>query len=475
MGKIINSSICIGLAVTFFLNQKSFSSAARPFSPSLTASAKNSQNLYNLLSKNKWILDFKQSSLYYGLLYDLYPTLFSLPDEFGNNKDTSWSGRLVDYFYESVLKNRPVQAFYFQQKGLVSPWGFSVSGLSSAESKVVDQLLKLFRVGEDRDVSISQTVSGKVALIEIKSQKWAVKRDGSCLTIARDPRVTLAAGTGCKPPKLSSDLEVDVNLSMAFPSLMVVREKVVGIGESFKIPFQWNAQENRFDIASIAVGLSKENILVSKKIANELLKVIPSDSHFFAIGNIKIWNGNMTVENVKNFLSSKNRGKNFQKQAAAILIQMPVKSEDKITSENALVLETSGINQAQLDEVSHVFESKFGEVFIRPVCTKTLVISRSKELLQKVQNVCDRKIPSILDRTELNALSLTSQENSMSFFADIGKWMSSKIESGYLSKAKKNKLSTVMPEELLKSQKLLEQLPKYLVKGSAKDQNLVLK
>ncbi len=461
--------------MTLFLVQKGHGAKEYPFNPSLVASVKNSQNLYSVVSKNKWFLDFRQSPLYYGMLYDLYPALFSVPDEFTLGKDSTWTGRLIDYFYDSVLKNRPMQIFYYQQGHLLSPWGFSISGLSSAESKVIDQLVKLFRIGDDKDVTLYEGATGKVSMIEIKAQKWAIKREGSCLTLSRDPKVAFAAGRTCKAPKFTSDLDLDVNLSLMLPSLMMIREKVIGISDSLKIPFQWNTHDNRFDMAPITVGLSKDNILVSKKVASEMLKIVPADSHFFVVGNIKIWNGSMSVDSVKNFLASKNRGKNFQKQAAAVLIQIPVKTEDKITTENALILETTSVNQAQLDTIGQVFESKFGEVFIRPVCAKTLVISRSKELLQKVQNVCDRKSPSILDRTELNAGTLSSQDNSISFFADIGQWMSSKIEAGYLSKAKKNKMPLAIPPELVKSQKLLEQLPKYLVKGAAKDQNLVLK
>ncbi len=183
----------------------------------------------------------------------------------------------------------------------------------------------------------------------------------------------------------------------------------------------------------------------------------------------------MTVDNVKKFLASTKRTKDFQRQAAAVLIQVQTKYDDRLWSENALILETGAINQAQLDSIGKVFESKFGEVFIRPVCGKSLVVSRSKEVLQKIQNVCDRKAPSILDRSELKAAELASQDNSMSFFADVGRWMSAKIEQGYLAKAKQSKLPPVMPPELTKSQKLLEQLPKYLVKGTAKDQNLILR
>lgn len=454
--------------------------APRPFAPSMVASVKNSQQVYSLVTKNKWFLDFKQSPLYYGVLYDVYPTLFSLPDEFsgGNGttgKGTTWSGRLVDYMYESVLKNRPVQIHYYQQKRLSSGWGFSVNGMSSAESAVVDKMLKLFKVGDDKDVEISATDKGKVSLIEVKAQKWAVKKEGNCLAIAKDPKVALAIGRNCKPLNISSDLDVEMNLSLLLPSLMVVRDKVIGLSETLKIPFKWNDKENRFDLAPIAVGLSKENIFVSRKLANEFLKVVPSDSHFFAIGNIKIWNGSMTVDNVKSFLASNKRSKDFQKQAAAMLVQVPVKSDGLLATENALILEIAAVNQAQLDQVGEVFESNFGEVFIRPVCGKSLVISRSKEIVQKIQNVCDRKVPSILDRGELNASALTSQDNSLSFFADVGRWISAKIEAGYLSKAKEKKLATTLPEELVKSQKLLEQLPKYLVKGSAKDQNLILK
>jgi len=183
----------------------------------------------------------------------------------------------------------------------------------------------------------------------------------------------------------------------------------------------------------------------------------------------------MTVDSVKNFLTSTKRTKDFQKQAAAVLLQIPVKAGNKLETENALIIETGAINQAQLDGIGKVFETKFGEVFTRPVCGKSLVVSRSKDVLQKIQNVCDRKSPSILDRSELKASELSSQESSVGFFADVGRWMSSKIEQGYLSKAKQAKLPPTMPEELTKSQKLLDQLPKYLVKGSAKDQNLILK
>ncbi|GEM_PF-3276874 len=476
MGKIKNLVFII--ATIFMVSTGRTQEAApkpRAFSPSLVASVKNSQNLYNVVSKNKWFLDFRQSPLYYGLLYDLYPTLFSLPDEFSASKDSSWSGRLIDYVYESILKNRPVQVHYYQQHNLSSPWGLSASGLSSSESKALDQLIKLFKVGDEKEVNLSDSTTGKVTLIEIKAQKWAVKKEGSCFTIGKDPKVVFAIARDCKPLKINADLEVDINLSMLFPALMVVREKVVGLGETMKIPFQWNNGENRFDLAPIAVGLNKENIFVSKKVANEMLKILPSDTHFFAIGNIKIWNGNMTVDNVKKFLASTKRTKDFQRQAAAVLIQVQTKYDDRLWSENALILETGAINQAQLDSIGKVFESKFGEVFIRPVCGKSLVVSRSKEVLQKIQNVCDRKAPSILDRSELKAAELASQDNSMSFFADVGRWMSAKIEQGYLAKAKQSKLPPVMPPELTKSQKLLEQLPKYLVKGTAKDQNLILR
>lgn len=470
MGQIIKTS-----ALLCLLTFSSFAAPEKVFAPAATISIKNSQNLYNIVSKNKWFLEFRQSPLYYGMLYDLYPTLFSLPEEFTSNKESTWTGRLVDYVYESILKNRSTQIFYYQQNRLVSPWGFSVNGLTSSESKVIDQLIKLFKVGDEKEIELSDTVKGKVSLIEIKSQKWAVKKEGSCFAIAKDPKIALSIGSHCKSIKFTSDLDMDLNLSLMLPSLMMVREKVVGISETMKIPFLWNEKDSKFEIAPINVGLTKDNIIVSKKIANELLKVVPADSHFFVTGNIKIWNGNMNIDNVKGFLSSKARSKAFQKQAAAVLVQVPVKSENLVSTENALILEMSSINQAQLDNVGQVFESSFGEVFIRPVCSKSLVISRSKELLQKIQNVCDRKSPSILDKGELNAGALSTQDNSMSLFADIGKWMSTKIESGYLSKAKQKKQSTSLPEELLKSQRLLEQLPKYMVKGSIKDQNIVLK
>ncbi len=475
MAQLIKTAVIVFLcAGTAF--SAAIDSRKRPFRPSMTISVKNSQNMYSVVSKNKWFLDFRQSPLYYGMLYELYPTLFSLPDEFSVSKDNTWTGRLIDYVYESVLKNRPTQIFYYQQKNLVSPWGFAVSGLNDNESKVVDQLIKLFRSGEDRDIDYSDEIKGKVSLIEIKAQKWAVKKDGSCLAIGKDPKLVLSISRNCKNLKLTSDLDVDINLSMVLPSLMVLREKVVGISETMKIPFLWNERESKFDLAPINIGLNKDSILISKKIANELLRVVPADSHFFVTGNIKIWNGNMTVDSLKHFLGTTTaRNKVFQKQAAALLIQMPVKNDDQVSTENALILESTTVSQSQLDGISQVFETKFGEVFIRPVCAKALVISRSKALLQKVQNVCDRKVPSILDRAELNASSLSAQDSSLSLFADIGKWMSTKIEAGYLHKAKQNKMTVTLPEELLKSQKLLEQFPKYLVKGVVKDQNLVLK
>lgn len=477
MGKI---KAVVVLIVSIFIASQSLAEESkapieRPFKPSVVASIKNSQNIYSIVSKNKWFLDFRQSPLYYGMLYELYPTLFSLPDEFSASKDSTWSGRLIDYVYESVLKNRPVQIFYFQQRNLTSPWGFSANGLSGSESKVLDQLIKLFKLGDDKDITLADATTGKVSLIEIKAQKWAVKKDGSCFTIGKDPKVVLAVSKECKPVKVNADLEVDINLSMVFPSLMVLRNKVIGLNETMKVPFQWNNIDNRFDLVSIALGLNKDNIFVSKKVGNEMLKILPADSHFFVVGNIKIWNGSMSIDSVKKFLSSTKRSKEFQKQAATVLLQLPVKDGDRLSSENALIIETGAINQAQLDGIGKVFETKFGEVFTRPVCGKSLVISRSKEALQKIQNVCDRKSPSILDRSELKASELSSQENSLGFFADMGRWMSAKIEAGYLAKAKQSKLPMTMPEELTKSQKLLEQLPKYLVKGTAKDQNLILK
>lgn len=447
----------------------------RPFKPSIIVSIKNSQNLYSLATKNKWFSEFRQSSLYYGIIFDLYPTFFSLPDEFNLSKDLNWSGRLIDYVYDSILKNRPLQVYYYQQKRLASPWGVNISGLTSAESKLVDQLIKLFKVGDDKDITTANGESGKVSLIEIKAQKWAIKKDGSCLTLGKDPKVVLSLSSNCKPPKFDSDMDVEFNLSMLFPSLMMIRGKVVGLNETMKAAFQWNSIENRFDLAPVSMTVGKDNIFVARKITNDFLKVIPSDSHFFVIGNIRIWNGNMSMDNVKAFLSSQKRPKDFKKQAAAVLVQLPVKKDDILISENALIIESSTLNQEQLDGVAKVFESSFGEVFLRPVCSKALVVSRSKEVLQKIQNVCDRKVPSILDRTDLKMTELSTQESSLSFFADAGKWASGMIESGYLIKSKEKKMTSALPEELIKSQKILEQLPKYLVKGTAKEQNLILK
>lgn len=464
-----------GIIYSFFLllyvMVGSSAAYATNFDPAFVFSSKDSQQIYKLIQKNEWFKEFKNSPMYFGVLYDYYPALFSVSDEFGT-KANGWKGAFVDYFYETILKGKQTQTFYFQKQKLVSPWGVSINNLNSIEKNMAEQLIKLFRVGEDQIIQIDENNKGSVSLIELKGLRLGVILNSKCLALGRDPKIVLRLSQICSGGSLASDAELTININEWLPALAIAREKLIGLQSVVKTSFRYNTANNSLEALEAQMNTTKNNIIVNKNFNSAVYKVIPWDSHYTIISNLKMWNGPISVTSINQFLINSNRA---SKEATIALVQLPVRVEGKIKTKNALVMEVGSLKQSELDQISDVFSTKFGDVYTRPICKGLIVISKSMDVMSKFQLVCDRKIPSLADRSEIVKNVEGDKKQAFGVYVSPGQFLSTKIENGFQSKVKNKDQNLGLPSEIIKSQELLKKLPNYFVQGSLNNQSIILK
>lgn len=474
---------------------------APPPGPHWEMTFRDASLLKQLLDKNKWYDQFHNSVFYQGAINRIGPVVFSLADDFGVGAK-GWKARLIDHLYAKVLENHPVTISYFNNFKFAHPIAITSMTLSSNEKTVIDSLTTIFRSGEDKDIEIAAGKIVKVTPLFIRGQKFAMAFDGGCLSVGRDAKVAALANNRCIRTKFDKkhDGQLTLNLTHLFPALTGVREKFFNAEEEMRLNLKWNASESSFVPTDGILNFSSHKPPILKaKMTSAMTQAVPGNSIFVATGQISRFD-QLSVEGIKKYLSSGPDVLRAKKPLAATLFYAPITYQPKETASNdeasdeegvripssvppksqkpqillgsGLLLQYSATNANALSEISKLFSGKLrGDIYARPVCGDQLVISNDIEVVQLVEQACNKKISSLNELANKVGQAFTKTDFSVVTYFSPGKLLSRYLQKG-LEKASVAESSDV---EIVKAKKLLEDLNDQVLVGTQDGNKLVMK
>ena len=257
-----------------------------PLQPTWQVTLKDSRYLQQMVQKNSWYQEFRQTPLYMGFMQKLSPVLFSLADEYGPSAQ-SWKGRLLDYAYDKIMAGQPIVISYYNRTSLVSPVVISLFNLPSANSKVAEGLIKVFRSGEDKEIEIEGAPKLKVTPLLIRGQKFAAFLKDKCLIISRDPKLVSMTAQNCGQLKAPAmDGVFQLRLSQQFPALNGLREKFLVADDVLQVNLKWNSSAYKFEPDAAQVGLKEPSPFQKAKLQSAVVKALPSSAFFYATATL---------------------------------------------------------------------------------------------------------------------------------------------------------------------------------------------
>ncbi len=452
---------------------------------------KDSRNFQQMVQKNVWFQEFRQTPFYYGAIQKISPVLFSLADEYGPSAQ-SWKGRLLDYAYEKIIDGQPVLVSYYNRASLVSPIVISLFDIPDSKIKAATALIKVFRSAEDKEIELKNGMKAFVTPLLIRNQKFAVSLMDKCLIISRDPQLVALQSLNCKNLKKPSlDGIFEIKLSQQFPALNGVREKFLATGDVVTVNLKWNSSDYKYQPLEAGLPLKENNPFQKKKMNMAVVKSLPADSFFYLMATLPSF-GSLNGEGVKSYFSEDLKTRLKRKPTTVTLFyspfldeQMP-KDEEEESNKNkpaksvwklgtALLLHYPGVNQKVMEGFSELMKTDTGgEVFMRPVCGEMIVLSNQKGLIKWVDQVCSQKRASFAELDKKMGQELTQKEISGAFYFAPGKMISKYIQQGW-SNSKNAKEQEEIPNEIRTSQAFIEKLPEYLFAGLAEKKQLTLK
>jgi len=457
-----------------------------PLLPTWQLTLKDSRYLNQMVQKNAWFQEFRQTPLYMGLMQKLSPVLFSMADEYGPSAQ-SWKGRLLDYAYEKIMAGQPVVVSYYNRPSLVSPVVISLFDLPSANSKIAEGLIKVFRSAEDKEMELEGAVKIKVTPLLIRNQKFAVFLKDKCLVISRDPELVSLNALGCKDLKApAADGVFQLRISQQFPALNGLREKFLATDDILQMNFKWNSSLYKLEPDAAQVQLKGLSPFQKGKLSAAVVKGLPATSFFYATATLPSL-GSVDGEGVAKYFKEDKKTLLKRKPTSVTLFYTPfieyseveeeknkVKGKKEITEwkmGTGLLLHYPSASTKTLEDLSQLMKGqKAGEIFMRPVCKDLIVLSNQKNMIRLVDEVCGKKRPSFAELNEKWGQQLTKKDISAAFYFSSGKLMSRYMQMGW--EKNKNKAGE-LPIEIKQSQKLVESLPEYLFSGTT-DKNLLL-
>lgn len=456
-----------------------------PLLPTWQLALKDSRYLNQIVQKNAWFDEFRQTPLYGGLMQKLSPVLFSMADEYGPSAQ-SWKGRLLDYAYDKIMDGQPVLVSYYNRSSLVSPVVISLFDLPSANSKIAEGLIKIFRSAEDKEIELEGAVKIKVTPLLIRNQRFAVFLKDKCLVISRDPELVSLNALGCKDLKAPiADGTFQLRISQQFPALNGLREKFLATDDILQMNLKWNSSLYKFEPDAAQVQLNGLSPFQKGKLSAAVIKGLPATSFFYATATLPSLDS-VDGQGVAQYFKEDKKTLLKRKPRSVTLFYAPYTEYSEDEEENkvkvkkevsewkmgtGLLLHYPSASARTLEDLSQLMKGqKAGEIFMRPVCKDLIALSNRKNMIRLVDEVCGKKRPSFAELNEKWGQRLTKKDISAAFYFSSGKLMSRYMQMGW----EKNKHKTgELPIEIKQSQMLVESLPDYLFSGTI-DKNLLL-
>ena len=435
------------------------------------------------MSKNGWIKNFRKTNLYRGLVDDVGPLLFLL----GQNFENAWSGRLIDFIMESILEDGPIRLQYFSVHRLISPFGFSIPKASNGPenldekikiaSKIIEKSAhepikqKMQRLASDAQ---SPFDFYDVTPLKIHTHKIAYINSENCISLAKDPRVTVSLSVNCKPITIDSrdfDGKITLDLRALFPQLSALLEKFLKFSNKIEIFLKYQAWDHFFRPTSIDWQTSRELGTSSDRNIGEIIDFLPSHTLFFTTINLP-WPEKFTVEGLAQFLEptvSTSHPSSYKSVTLVTWKRPPVqKGSTHIT---ALVIPDPN-SEIDLLALPQIFSNKTPiEIKFDRVCTKYVVISPYVEALEELRETCAHKKP-VLSHKHPGFLAAAKKNSAHGLlYIDFATFFIDAFQIGTERLKEKNYESP----EVIETLKVLKDIPSYAYLGALEDKTFRFK
>jgi len=443
--------------------------------PEYEISVRDAGQVRKLFRDNAWVQDFSKSNLYRGTMVRLGPVLFAV----GRGDRDGWQGRLVDFLIDRLLAGRPARLSYFGAPGLVSPFGLTVSGLSTTEQQAAHLIVQAQRMGDDISTELGSQqgpAAVKVTPINLRLQRFAVVEGATSLTISRDPRVaaTLALrGPGETP---AADATVEVDLKQFFSSWSVVLERLFGIGDRLAATFTYDAHRARFAPARAELALSGDHLLGSGQIEPPMLAAIPADTLFFATAFVPD-PGSLDPDAAERyFVAARSDAERHFMPVTLLFLGMHVKEEHRSEAMSVLLLPLSGRTDTAVAGLDALFNQRRRyEVHFQTECPGFVAVSPSQAALDEIAAACTGRRPSFRQASPKLVTALTDHPASAAVFLNVGAFLRSSLAFGWqLQSATADKAPPPSPPEIVDAMAVLDRLPSFAFSGLASGNSLVM-
>lgn len=441
--------------------------------PELSFRARDGKMLAQMMQKNKWFTEFRQTPFYQGAVGKIAPVIFSPADDFGSMAN-AWQGRLLDYLYEKVLENKPVAVHVFRRSRLISPFVMTVSSLGKGESAVAEKLISILKSSEP--VKYSYRDAGEIAVtpLLVKQQKFGAVLQNNCLTIGRDPEAVASASYWCRQAvPIKSDAEIQASLDEFFPALRGVREKFLGLQPGVHVEMKWQPGGARFAIQNGSVEVV-DSALHQGQIPDELVKAVPSDAVFFSSALVPMPASGFSPDGLKKYFQAKKTALKSASTLPVSLVYIPLPASEGPKFASALLMYVPKSAPAVHRQLAASFApTKKRETFVRQTCAGVVAMSDEKKALEALEAVCKKQRPSFSQMADKWLAPLKGKNLSGAVYVSPGRLLSLQMERGW--KGSKDTKETPVVDEIKTARRLVEELPSYLLTGTVNAKVVSLK
>ncbi len=449
---------------------------ARPaLIPEYEISVRDAAQVRKLLRDNAWVQEFTKSNLYRGTMVRLGPVLFAV----GRSERDGWQGRLVDFLADRLLAGRPVRLSYFRASGLVSPFGVTISSLSTAEAKAAHLVVQSQRAGDDVPTNVS-TPHGPVAVnvtpINVRLQRFAVVEGATSLAISRDPEVAATLGLREVTGRPGADAVVEVDLKQFFPAWSVVLEKLFGVGDHLAAGFAYDARNARYAPARAELALGAEPLLGSGAIETPLLEAIPAGTLFFTTVFLPD-PGPLDPDTVGRYFRTVRSASDRRYVPVSLLyLGMHAQPEHRSEAMSALLLPLAGPGDEAVAGLDALFNQRRRyEVHFQTACPGLVAVSPSQAALDAIADACAGRRPSFRQASPKLVAALTDHPVSAAVFVNPGAFLRSSLAFGWrLQSTAAEPAPTAPPPEIADAMAVLDRLPSFAFAGVASGGSLVM-
>jgi len=445
----------------------------RAMAPEFEVTVADAGQARAIFKKNAWFKEFAASNLYRGTMVRLGPALFAV----GRGDKDGWKGRLGDFLLDRVLAGRPMRISYFSVPSLVSPFGVTVAGLSSAERSVLHAIVGSRRSGDDVPTAVAagdSTVTVNVTPVSVGMQRFAVVETASSIAISRDPDVAAALGARAAEAKPASAAVLDVDVAQFFSSWSVLLEKRFGVGGTLRVSFDYESGGARYVPAKAELPLRPDHLISSAELPPAVLGAIPADALFFATVSIPD-PGPLSPDSVAEYLSAE-PGASRAPAVPVTLLYLGVQADEKRNTEplSAILVPAAGVDDDAEQGVQELFNRRGRyEVGTSTACKGLLAISPSQDALARINEACAGRRPSFRQAPPKLVGAFSGRPVGAAAFLNVGSYLSSALRLGWQLKGAAPEKAP--PPEIADALALLDRLPMMGFSGAAAGETLVMR